>query len=68
MSIFMLLKNYFREYPDRNVGGAIYFFNFLIFVLFLREREKESTSWGGAERERDRIQSRFQALNCQHRA
>ena len=31
--------------------------------LFLRE----NTSVGGAERERHRIRSRFQALSCQHR-
>ena len=39
---------------------------FLIFNVYLFEREKERE--GGAEREGDRIQSRFQALGCQHRA
>ena len=33
-----------------------------------REREGERMSRGGAERGRHRIQSRLQALGCQHRA
>ena len=36
--------------------------------LFLRERERQSSSRGGAEKEGDRIQSRLQAPSCQHRA
>ena len=36
--------------------------------LFLIDRERQSTSGGGAEREEDRIRSRLQALSCQHRA
>ena len=36
--------------------------------LFIFERERQSMSKGGAERGRHRIQSRLQALSCQHRA
>ena len=41
-----------------------FFFN---AYLFLRERVRQSMSRGGSERGRHRIQSRFQALSCQHR-
>ena len=36
--------------------------------LFLRDRERQSTSRGEAERGRHRIRSRLQAPSCQHRA
>ena len=41
---------------------------FLYFWYRERERERESMSRGGAERGQHRIQSRLQALSCQHRA
>ena len=43
---------------------------FLNIYLFLRDKERRSTSGGGAETEREthRIRSRLQALSCQHRA
>ena len=37
--------------------GVNYFFNFFNVYLFLRERERESTSGGGTERGGQRIQS-----------
>ena len=62
------------------VGGLLLFAdkmphifkNFLMFI-YLSERERESPSKGcrqgrGRERGRHRIQSRLQALSCQHRA
>ena len=34
-----------------------------LFLMFIFERERETEcNWGGAEREGDRIRSRFQAL------
>ena len=36
--------------------------------LFLQDRERQSVSRGGAEKGKHRIQSRLQALSCQHRA
>ena len=36
--------------------------------LFIFERERQSMSEGGAEREGDKIWSRLQAPSCQHRA
>ena len=45
------------------------FFNFfLTFIHFLRDTGRQSMSGKGAERGRHRIQSRLQALRCQHRA
>ena len=42
---------------------------FLILIYFWeRERERQSVSRGGAETEGHRIQSRLQALSCQHKA
>ena len=44
---------------------------FLIFFnvyLFLRDRERQSTSRGGAERDTHRIRSRLQAPSREHRA
>ena len=44
------------------------FFFFLNVSLFMRQRQTEH-EWGrDRERGRHRIQSRFQALSCQHRA
>ena len=40
---------------------------FLMFTYFW-DRERQSVSRGGAEREGDRIRSRLQAPSCQHRA
>ena len=40
----------------------------VFFLMFLFEREREKASRGGVERGRHRIQSRLQALSCQHRA
>ena len=41
-----------------------------MFIYFLRERERErECKWGrDRERGRHRIQSRLQALSCQHTA
>ena len=50
------------------VEQLFFFLIFLMFIYFweIRETERE---WGRArERGRRRIQSRFQALSCQHRA
>ena len=41
---------------------------FLTFIVFLRERETEHELGRGRETGRHRIQSRLQALSCQHRA
>ena len=43
------------------------FFCCFFFGFFLRERERESEQGRGRERWRHRIQSRLQALGCQHR-
>ena len=40
----------------------------MFIYFFEREIETERESRGGAERERHRIQSKLQALSCQHRA
>ena len=40
---------------------------FLMFIYFW-ERQRQSMSGGGAEREGDRIWNRLRALSCQHRA
>ena len=45
-----------------------YLFICLMFIYFLRERETECKQGRGRERGSHRIQSRLQALNCQHRA
>ena len=46
-----------------------YFFikTFFNVYLFLRERQRQSVSRGGAERGRHRIRSRLRALSCRHR-
>ena len=53
----------------RKLTMNIFFKFFKNVYLFLRERERERAcaSGGGAEREGDRTQSRFQPLSCQHR-
>ena len=49
-----------------------FFLNFYLTFIFEREkgrsREREREAERERERERDRIQSRPQALSCQHRA
>ena len=45
-----------------------FFFFFFNVYLLLRERECVCVNRGVAEREGERIRSRIQALNCQHRA
>ena len=40
---------------------------YLMFILFLRERESVHTRGGGAERERE-TENLKQALHCQHKA
>ena len=60
----------------KNKSIFLFLFNFSFFKTFIHLflRERACTSGGGAEtereteRERDRIQSRLQALSCQHRA
>ena len=37
-------------------------------LIYFRDRERQRTSGGGADRGRDRIRNRLQALSCQHRA
>ena len=56
-----------QDFP--HVSLVLFFFYFFK-CLFFRQREKQSASRGGAEREggRHRIQSRLQALSRQHRA
>ena len=49
--------------------SVVSFFFFFFKCPLICERERKSTSRGGAKREGDyRIWSRFQALSCQHRA
>ena len=47
--------------------GLFKFFSMFIYLSFF-ESKRQSTSGGGAERGRHRIQSRLQALRFQHRA
>ena len=50
-------------------NSAPSFVSFLFFLkfiyLFLRERERESTSGGGTERRRDRITSRLHTISAE---
>ena len=62
-------KNY--TFVEAEMGKALDLslpdpFKIFFYCLFLRQRE--SMSREGAERGRHRIQSRLQALSCQHRA
>ena len=54
--------------PAWNPSEFLFFlFLFFLKVYFLRKRETEHEQGKGRERGRHRIQSRLQALSCQHR-
>ena len=58
---------------EKDVGGYtwprnIYLFNFCNVLFYFWERQRESEQGRGRERGRHRIQSRLQALSCQHGA
>ena len=60
-------------YFSKKNGNINIWLNFIIFLvffnayLFLRERERERKQGRDRERGTHRIQSRLQALSCQHR-
>ena len=46
-----------------------FYFIFLIFCMFIFERQRETEYEGGGRRQREtEYEAGFQALNCQHRA
>ena len=47
------------------VPGVLKLLFLIVYVFILRERERARTSKGGAEREGDRIQSRFHAVSSE---
>ena len=60
-----IFKLYFLYITIKLFQQHLFFFN----ILFIFEREKQECEGGRVrERGRHRIQSRLQALNCQHRA
>ena len=54
--------------PGQVMLSLSFFLSFFFWCLFILETERQSTSGWGAERARDRIRSRLQALSYQHRA
>ena len=64
------LRNHIKETAGEDVV-YIYLFILIFFLMFIFERERERETeheWRrGRERGRHRIQSRLQALSCQHR-
>ena len=70
-SIFMLtLVPSCMRFPAKNgfLSPGSFFSFFLNVYLFLRDRETEREQGRNSETGRHRIQSRLQALSCQHRA
>ena len=62
LSLSAVTMRFIHGMPLHSPYLYYYFFNvFKCFYLFLKERERQSMSGGGAERGRHRIRSRLQA-------